>query len=271
MKLKAEQKWVNIMINSVSTNLIAFILLFVIHRMTTAIIALIYHIPTVIFTNRTVFIATPELWTFDSIKMIFSTGIIALIVWSILLMVFFLRTIEYNGLIRTFMIWGFVLGISYTFGSVILGAFLYEGTGYIFAWLYLTETTKMLLLFGGILILLIIGTLMSRSMLFTANSYFNYLSPVIRTTFIKWQFIYPYLISVAILLLVRIPLTLYESLLLLTPIFTLIPLYWAIERHSVYYFEEGHKPHNINYFLVAVAIGMLIIFVTIFSIGVRLY
>lgn len=259
------------MINSVSTHLIAFILLFIIHRITTAILSLIYHIPTIIYTNRTVYIAAPELWTFDSVKIIFSSGIIAMFIWSIIMMVFFLRTIEHNGLIRSFMIWGFLLGISYTFGSLILGAFLYEGTGYIFAWLYFTETTKMLILFGGILILLIIGTLMARSMLFTANSYFNYLSPEIRNTFIRWQFIYPFIISVIILLIVRIPLSLFESLLLLTPIFTLIPLYWSVERHSVFYFEEGEKTHQINFYLVAAATGIFIIYIIIFTIGLRIY
>lgn len=259
------------MINSVSTQLLAFILLFIIHRITTAILSLIYHIPTIIFTNRTVFIASPELWTFDSVKIIFSSGIIAIFIWSVIIMVFFLRTIEHNGLIRSFMLWSFLLGISYTFGSFILGAFLYEGTGYIFAWLYLTETIKMLILFGGILLLLIIGTLMSRSMLFTANSYFNYLAPEIRNTFIKWQFIYPFIISVIILLIARIPLTLYESLLMITPIFTLIPLYWSVERHSVFYFEEGKKPHQINFYLVVSVTGILIIYETIFSIGLRIY
>jgi len=258
----------SIIINSTAFNLLAYLDVYLLFQFTTIIASNIFDIPNTLFYNKISFNVSPEAWTFDAVKVIYSSGNIILFLVSISFLVIVIKALEYNGLLRLFFIWGFIHSIAMLLGSFIIGAFNFEGFGIVLSYLYLSDTAKMILLFSGLIILLGIGMGMVKVFLFSANSYFNFLSPQMRTAFRRNQFILPFIISTLLLLVIKYPLSLYETLILLMPMFILLPLYWGIGRYPVFYFEETKKTIQISYRLVFITLGIFVIYRFVLGIGI---
>jgi hypothetical protein len=177
---------------------------------------------------------------------------------------------ELNGLLRLFFLWGFIHSVSMLLGSFVIGAFNFEGFGIVLSYLYLADTAKMLLLFIGLILLIAIGMLMVKPFLFSANTYYNFLTPEMRPAFRRNQFILPFIISTLFLLVIKYPLSLYNTLLLFIPMFLLFPLYWGIERYAVFYFEENDKSIGISYRLVIITLSIIILYRIILIRGISL-
>ena len=259
-----KRKSLNIIINSTAFYLLSYLVVFLLFQFTTIIASSIFDIPTTLYYNKIGFNIMPEAWTFDSVKVIYSSGNIILFLISISFLVVIIKALEYNGLLRLFFLWGFIHSISMLFGSFIIGAFNFEGFGIVLSYLYLADTAKMLLLFSGLLILVGIGMAMVKAFLFSANIYFNFLSPKMRPAFRRDQFIIPFIISTLLLLVIKYPLSLYESMMLFIPLFMLLPLFWGIGRFPVFYFEEGDKTIKISIKLVLITFGAYILYRILF-------
>jgi hypothetical protein len=54
------------------------------------------------------------------------------------------------------------------------------------------------------------------------------------------------------------------------PGFVLFPLFWGIKRYPVFYFEETEKSIQISYRLVAVTVGVVILFRVVLGIGINI-
>jgi hypothetical protein len=264
-----KRKSLNIIINSTAFYLLSYLAVFLLFQFTTIIASNIFDIPTTLFYNKIGYNVIPEAWTFDAVKVIYSSGNIMLFLVSISFLVIIIKAMEFNGLLRLFFLWGFIHSISMIFGSFIIGAFNFEGFGIVLSYLYLADTAKMLLLFSGLLLLIGIGMAMVKAFLFSANIYFNFLSPKMRPVFRRDQFILPFVISTLILLVIKYPLSLYETLMLFIPFFILMPLFWGIGRFPVFYFEETEKSIQINTKLVIVTLGAYILYRIILGIGIN--
>jgi hypothetical protein len=155
------------------------------------------------------------------------------------------------------------------FGSIVIGAFNFEGFGIVLSYLYLADTAKMLLLFAGLLLLIGIGMAMVKPFLFSANIYFNFLSAEMRPAFRRDQFILPYLFSTLLILGLKYPLTLYETSMLIIPIFVLLPLYWGIRRFPVFYFEDTPKTIQLSYRLIFITVITLVLYRFVLGIGIN--
>jgi hypothetical protein len=259
MKLEKRNS-LSIITNSTAFYLLAYLMVFLLFQLTTIIASNIFDIPNTLYYNRIGFNVRPEAWTFDSIKVIYSAGNILLFLLAVSLLVIIIKALELNGLLRLFVIWSFIHSISMLFGSFVIGAFAFEGFGIVLSYFYLADTAKMILLFIGLLLLLGIGMGMVKVYLFSANIYFNFLSPKMRPAFRRNQFVLPYLISTLLLFAIKYPLSLYQTLMLIMPGIILMPLYWGIGRYPVFYFEETEKSIKINYWLVFIAVTVLILF-----------
>lgn len=264
------RKSLYIMINSTAFYLLSYLVVFMLFQFATVIAANIFDIPTTLFYNKIGYNVTPEAWTFDSVKVIYSSGNIILFLVSISFLVVIVKALEFNGLLRLFFLWGFVHSISMLFGSFIIGAFNFEGFGIVLSYLYLADTAKMLLLFTGILLLIGIGMGMVKAFLFSANTYFNFLSPEMRPAFRRDQYIVPFIISTLFLFAVKYPLSLYETLMLFVPLFMLLPLFWGIGRFPVFYFEETEKSIQISTRLVLITVGIYILYRVVLGIGINI-
>jgi len=259
-----------IIVNSTAFNLLAYFTVFILFQLATIVASNAYDIPNTLYYNRIAFNVKPDAWTFDSVKVIYSAGNILLFLLSVSFLVVIVKALEYNGLLRLYFIWGFIHSISMLFGSFVIGAFNFEGFGIVMSYLYLADTAKMLILFIGLIILLAIGMGMVKIFLFSANSYFNFLSPKMRSAFRRDQFLIPFLISTTILLIVKYPISIYENLILFMPLFTLMPLYWGINRYPVFYFEETPKSITISYRLVFITLGTVILCRAVLGLGINI-
>jgi len=265
-----KRKSLYIILNSTAFYLLSYLVVFLLFQFTTIIAANIFDIPTTLFYNKIGFNIIPEAWTFDAVKVIYSSGNIMLFLISISFLVVIIKALEFNGLLRLFFLWGFIHSISMLLGSIIMGAFNFEGFGIVLSYLYLADTAKMLLLFGGLIILIAIGMAMVKVFLFSANSYFSFLSPKMRPAFRRDQFILPFAFSTLILLITKYPLSLYETLMLFIPFFILMPLFWGIGRYPVFYFEESEKSIKISTRLIIVTLGVYIIYRVILGFGINI-
>jgi len=166
-------------------------------------------------------------------------------------------------------VWGFIHAVSMLLGSFIIGAFNFEGFGIVLSYLYLADTAKMLLLFTGLLLLIAIGMAMVKPFLFTANIYFKFLSPKMRPAFRRDQFIIPFFLSTFILMVLKYPTTLYENLMLIVPVFMLLPLFWGIGRFPVFYFEETEKSISLHLKLLILTMVIFILYRVFLGIGIN--
>lgn len=259
-----------IIINSTAYYLLSYLVVYLLFQLTTIIASNVFDIPNTLYYNRIGFNVRPEAWTFDSVKVIYSAGNVLLFLLTISFLVIVIKALELDGMLRLFFIWGFIHSVSMLFGSFIMGAFNFEGFGIVLSYLYLADTAKMLLLFAGLLLLIGIGMAMVKTLLFSANIYYNFLNPEMRPHFRRNQFILPFLISTAILVIIKYPLTLYEVLMLFIPIFILLPLYWGIGRFPPFYFEEAEKSIKINYQLVIITLVLILLYRVVLGIGINI-
>lgn len=264
-----KRKSLNIILNSTAFYLLSYLVVFMLFQFTTVIASKIFDIPTTLFYNKIGFNVIPEAWTFDSVKVIYSSGNIILFLISISFLVILIKALEFNGLLRLFFLWGFIHSISMLLGSFIIGAFNFEGFGIVLSYLYLADTAKMLLLFCGLLLLIAIGMGMVKVFLFSANIYFNFLSPIMRPAFRRDQFLIPFMISTLFLLVIKYPLSLYDTLMLFIPLFMLLPLFWGIGRYPVFYFEETEKSIQISKRLLIITLGFYIVYRVVLGIGIN--
>jgi len=178
-----KRKSLFIIINSTAFYLLSYLFVYMLFQLTTIIFSNVFDIPNTLYYNRIGFNVRPEVWTFDSVKVIFSSGNVLLFLLSITFLVVIFKAIEFDGFLRLFFVWGFIHAVSMLLGSFIIGAFNFEGFGIVLSYLYLADTAKMLLLFAGLLLLLGIGMAMVKPFLFTSNIYFKFLSPKMRPAF----------------------------------------------------------------------------------------
>lgn len=259
----------SIIINSTAFYLLSYLTVYMLFQLTTIIASNLFDIPNTLYYNKIGFNTIPEAWTFDAVKVIYSSGNILLFLISISFLVVIIKALEFNGLLRLFFLWGFIHSISMLFGSFIIGAFNFEGFGIVLSYLYLADTAKMILLFIGLLILIAIGMAMVKVFLFSANIYFNFLTPEMRPAFRRDQFVLPFLISTLLLFLIKYPLSLYETLMLFIPMFIILPLYWGIGRYPVFYFEETKKSIQISTRLVFITLGTYILYRVFLGVGIN--
>lgn len=259
-----------IILHSTAYYLISYLVILLIFKFVSSLAAGYFDIPTIMLYNRTDFLGKANSWNFDSVKMIFSSGYIAALIFGLICLVIFLKAMTLEGLLKLLFFWGFVHGLNMFVGSIVTGAFIFEGMGYVFDWMYLTETVKLFLLMAGLFVLMGAGILLVKPMLLTANTYFNQASPGLHRSFRSQQFLYPYLIGTVILILLRFPISLYECLLLVTPVFIIIPLYMGFHRNTIFYFDEKERTIRLKAGLLVVAVGLLAFFRLIFGIGIRI-
>lgn len=247
-----------ITVNSTAAFLLSYFFIQILFQLATISASAIFDIPTTLFHNKIMFNVNPEAWTFDSVKVIFSAGNALLTILLIFFLVIFIKAVEMNGVLKLFFMWGFIHCLTMLVGSAVIGAFNFDGFGIVMAYLYLQDTAKMIILFSGLTLIMGVAILMVRPMLFTANIYYNMIHEDKRLLFCRFQFLYPYLVSVLIIGALRFPLSLYEWLMLSMPLFFLLHIFWSNGRYPDFYFEEQPVRIRLAPFMVIITITVLV-------------
>jgi hypothetical protein len=260
----------SIVINSTAYFIVSYIVIYFLQQLATSLTALHFDISSVIRFNNIEFLVRGDDWTFDSVKVVFSASVVLSMITALVCLIVFLKTIEFDGLLRLFFLWGFLHSINNVIGGILIGAFIGEGPGYVLAYIYMTDTSKLFLALFGIFFLLGIGTSMVRPMLLTANSYFNNQGPNSRFAFINHQFLYPFIIGNTILVLVKIPIQTFEVLLIAPFLLLLLPLLFVARSYPEIYFDENEKKVVIDWRLFLISVSLFVLTVLGLRAGLRI-
>jgi len=259
-----------IVVNSTAYFILSYVVIYFLQQLATALTALHFDISSVIHFNVIDFLVRGDDWTFDSVKIVFSVAVVFSLITALVCLIVYLRTIEFDGLLRLFFLWGFLHSINNVIGGILIGAFIGEGPGYVLAYIYMTDTSKLFLALFGIFFLLGIGSAMVRPMLLTANSYYNNQRPDVRFAFIRSQFLLPFVIGYSILVLVKLPMQTFEAL-LITPFFLLLlPLIFLSRSFPEFFFDENPKRTVIDWKLFVVSATLFLLVVIELRIGLKI-
>jgi hypothetical protein len=260
-----------IFLNSLFYFLCAYLILFLISRIGTAVSASVFGIPIRIYYNHIDYIVRSYDWTADAVTVIFCSGpFISLVTGLVLLIVFSLVATE-TGMLRILLMWLIILSIASFFGDVIIGALMNQGFGYVIMYLFIMDTGRVILtLFGGIL-LFASGLFLTRSMLFVANIYFIDIREIEKTKFMLFQYAFPYIAGFIIIQLFELPrMNWFESGIRLCGLIFLVPAISRSVSMPDMYFEEDQPEFGISWKTAVTAFFLLIIYRIVFGIGLRI-
>jgi hypothetical protein len=150
-------------------------------------------------------------WTLDSVRLIYSSGPILLLVLAILSLVLYATMSNEKSRIKIFFIWFSMHAFNFVFSGLIIGNIFTEGVGHVFNWMYLSDTAKMTVALFGFFGLLLTAILVTKPITSTAVSYFNGLNDTNIPFFITAQIIVPYIIGSSLVLLYFLPLSFFQE------------------------------------------------------------
>lgn len=251
---------ISITANSTAQYILSYLLVFIIHQAFTALSAVAFNIPIEIDYTKISFLVYKYAWTFDSVKIIFSSGPVICLILSIFMLVVAIRFKEYDGLLKMFFLWGFVHSINLFLGSAIAGALLGEGFGHVLIWMFMPETGKMIVSLIGLFGLAAVGFGITKLFLLSANSYYNKQETSDRLSFLIYQVLLPYLSGTIIIFIFRFPMNYYEMIRLLTPVFIILTSLLNSSGFPVFFFDENPKTIKTSSSLIAAAFIVLIIY-----------
>ena len=150
-------------------------------------------------------------WTHDSVRLIYSSGPILLFVLAILSLMLYASMSNEEGRIKIFFVWFSLHAFNFVYSGLMIGNIFTHGVGHVFNWMYLTDTTKMIVALVGFFGLLLTVILVTKPIASSAVSYFNGLDERNIPFFITSQIVVPYLIGSGIILLYFMPLTSFQE------------------------------------------------------------
>lgn len=249
-----------IAINSTAYYLLSYLVVFVFHQLATIVAAGFFEYHVQLDYSRIIFMISRYEWNFDSVKIIFSAGPVAVLILSIVMIVVAFHYREYVGSLKLFFLWGFVHCISIVLGSAYAGALLGEGFGHVLLWMYMADTAKLIISLISLFLLAATGYSVARMFLLSANTYYKLLTEEHKLTFVVAQVILPFLIGSVIILAIRLPLNLYEIIRILTPLIVILMILLSSFGFSVLYFDENPRTIKINGSLVATVLIIYLIY-----------
>lgn len=260
-----------ITLNSVLLFLLAYIVLFLLTRLLTAISASAFNIPSVIYYSNTDFLVNSCDWSRDSVFAVFSASPLISLFLSLGLMALYHETREFSGISGIFMVWLMILCLGYFAGEMIMGAILNRGLGYVMMYSYIMDTGRVTLTVITGVVLFISGTMLARVLLCSANVYFNELKGDLKWKFAISQFLLPFVISTLILQICELPkfsFYLFSARCIL--VLFLLPLLSQSNTTQDLYFDDAPRKPPFSSSLAAITLFALLIYRVVFGQGLHI-
>jgi len=256
--------------NSTFLFLIAYLLIFSTTSFLNALSASAFHITTEIRYDQILYFIRSYDWTSDAVKVIFSTGPIFALIAGILLWILYVNVAEETGLLKLLVVWMVLECLQIFFGDMMMGALFSKGFGYVIMYLYFMDTGKMIITLFAFTSLFTLGLLMTRQLLFTANTYLNVLPGDLTRRFILFQYVIPFLAGNFIIVLIKLPLiSMYEVFLNFSVIILLAAVFIRSGMMQDLFFDEEKKGIHFAWKPGAIGLVILILFRIVFGIGIR--
>jgi len=209
-KLSIKNFW-SIVVNSTTTFVLAYLMVFYINFFLKISMAVVFDYPVNFSYNKIGYFIQKYEWTHDSVRLIYSSGPILLLVLGILSLVLYASMSNEEGRIKIFFIWFTLHAFNFVFSGLMIGNIFTHGVGHVFNWMYLTDTTKMVVALVGFFALLMSAILVTKPIASSAVSYFNGLDETNIPFFITSQIIVPFIIGSGLVLLYFFPLVSFQE------------------------------------------------------------
>jgi hypothetical protein len=264
-------KYLIILLNSTFIFLLAYLFVFLLKEMAFVIAAGSFDIKAVMMYYDVEYLIRSRDWTEDAVKVVFSTGpVFAFMLTLISLTIFALASHE-TWSARLFIMWVFLHTFTQSFGEMIFGAILNQGFGWVLAYLYFSDTGKMLFVVGILLGMLSGGLFLSRFMLLTGNIYFNNIGKVNRGPFLMSQIFLPFLIGTGMIILIKQPLkNSFELIVEGSMLLVLLPAILRARFSNDLFFDEEPRKIRIKWVWIFLTIVAFLLFRIWFWKGVRI-
>ncbi len=264
-------KYLIILLNSTFIFLLAYLFVFLLKEMAFVIAAGSLDIKAVMMYYDVEYLIRSRDWTEEAVKVVFSTGpLISFMLTLISLTIFALASHE-TWSTRLFIMWVFLQAFTQSFGEMIFGTLLNQGFGWVLAYLYFSDTGKMLFVVGILLGMLTGGLFLSRFVLLTGNIYFNNIGKRNRGPFLMSQILLPFLIGTGMIILVKQPFENgFEFIVEGSMLLVLLPAILRARLTNDLFFDEEPRRIRIKWIWIFITILAFIFFRIWFWKGVRI-
>ncbi len=258
------KEYVVIMLNSLMAFLIAYYFIMLSSKIASSVAALFFDIASVIYNGHISFIVIGDSgWSFDAIKTVFSAGPIIAMLIGLVSILIFSQVYKERGVLKLVLLWVAIHGFNQIIMGTLVGSLMGQGMGYVVMYAYFMDTDKLILSLSMIVLALILGWILVRVWINTANSYYTCLLSKDRVQFILVQVLFPYLIGNMIVLLVALPdFNLFEMVVNLSLLVFLMPTLLGAAKQPDCYFEVEEEI-NVRWRY------KMFIFAVVFIVGIR--
>ena len=251
--------WI-ILFNSLFYFLIAHVLIFILTSLSSVVMASLFGISTFICKDQLSFMVCSGNWSRDTVILLFGTGPLISLLVALWLLIVFGYNSNCKGSLRILLTWMIILCLSNFFGGVIVGAILNSDLGYVFMYLYIMDTGRMMITIIGMFLLFVIGRLLTRLFLFTANSYHNNLRGGDKLRFGILQFLIPFILGNIIIGLCEFPsFNLHNTCMHISPLLILVPILTGCHTTPDLYFDGDPRLPSIAVSPAFIALLLLLI------------
>ncbi len=258
-KLSRKNFWI-IAVNSTAAYILAYLVIFYINHFIKIALAGNFGYDIGFNWHNIIYYIEPHEWTHDAVKLIYSAGPILIFVTGIISIVAFWALVEEPARIKILAIWLALHAFNFFFGGLLIGNIFKQGVGHVFNWLYLTDTTKMIVALIGFLGLLGTAYFMSKPVALSANSYFNKLGETNFPFFITAQIIVPYIFGTMAYLAFFTPNIMFqESYSWISLGLILIFIILRISKMDTQYFDEDERQIGISAIMLIAALAIILL------------
>lgn len=248
-----------IALNSTAFYMLSYLVIYFLHQLITVIAAAQFDIVSILLPHKIEFLIGRFDWTSDAVKTVFSAGPVLAFVLAIPMIIIYVNAMYYDGLFKMMFFWGFIHCVNLFFGAMLVGALLSDGFGHVLVWSFVMDTGKLVISLFALFMLTLIGTALTKPALISANSYYNFQKPEHRKTFIKYQFIIPYVAGTILLILVEFPLEIYSLFLKGSIFLILLPILLRAPVFADLYFDDEPKTIKIGWRYVIIVIILILL------------
>lgn len=260
LKLTKTNFWI-IATNSTASYVLAFLFIFYLNHFVKIIIAGSYGYDLGFDWYTIIYYIKPYEWTHDSVKLIYSSGPILIFIVGLISLIAFWSLVEEPARIKIFFMWLTLHAFNFFFGGLLIGNLFKQGVGHVFNWMYLTDTTKMIVALLGFLGLLGTAYFMAKPAAITANSYFNKLDERNFPYFITAQLVVPFVFGTLIYLSFFLPQIIFqEAYSWISLALILIFIVGRVSRMDTVYFDEETRSIK---FSIVIILTTVIVFVAL--------
>lgn len=230
----------SIVLNSLSSSLIAYLIISFTGQLLNYLVAATFGYAAAIRYYRVVYFITPREYTMDAVQTLFSIEPFTALLLGIIFLIVYMYVRRFEGVLKQVFLWGYVWGMILFFGALAIGNILTKGFGHVITYLYLMDTAKLVLTMMALGVLLLAGTFSRMLFLSLANSYFTEINHHNASHFVRFQVVWPFVLSVAFIVLFKLPeVQYYEAITLLTGIIFILPVWQSPLPGAEIQFEDS--------------------------------